>query len=56
MDKDKILKAFYLSQISKLIERCRDPSLIDLIYRLLIAEAEEEEQNENKIKTEDTTK
>ena len=38
MDKQEILKAFYLSQIAKLIERCDDLSLLELIYRLLINE------------------
>jgi hypothetical protein len=35
MDKQTYLKAFYISQITALIERCADQSLLDLIYRLL---------------------
>lgn len=36
MKKDEILRAFYISQITKLIELCADLDLLDLIYRLLI--------------------
>ena len=35
MDKEQILKAFYTAQISQLIEKCTDISMLDLIYRLL---------------------
>lgn len=38
MDKQTYLKAFYISQITALIEQCKDQSLLDLIYRLLINE------------------
>lgn len=36
MNKDEILKAFYIAQITKLIEQCKDSDLLDLIYRLLM--------------------
>ncbi len=36
MNKDEILKAFYLAQITALIEKCSDLGLLDLIYRLLL--------------------
>lgn len=35
MDKEQVLKAFYISQITQLMERCTDTSMLDLIYRLL---------------------
>ena len=35
MDKNELLKQFYITQITKLIESCKDISLLDLIYRLL---------------------
>ena len=38
MDKQTYLKAFYIAQITALIEQCTDQSLLDLIYRLLIQE------------------
>ena len=41
MDKNEILKAFYLSQITKLIEKCTSLDLLDLIYRLLLKETED---------------
>lgn len=40
MDKQTYLKAFYISQISALIEQTTDNSLLDLIYRLLLQEKE----------------
>lgn len=40
MDKNDVLKAFYLSQITKLIEKC-NLDLLDLIYRLLLKETED---------------
>jgi hypothetical protein len=42
MEKEKILKAFYQSQITEMIERCTDTTLLDLIYKLL-----KEEENTN---------
>lgn len=41
MDKNEVLKQFYISQITRLIEACRDVSLLDLIYRLLLKETED---------------
>lgn len=35
MNKEEILKQFYIAQITALIERCSDLGLLDLIYRLL---------------------
>ena len=35
MTKDEILKAFYLSQITALLEKCNDPATLDYIYRIL---------------------
>lgn len=35
MDKQTYLKAFYIAQITQLIEQCTNQSLLDLIYRLL---------------------
>ena len=42
MDKDTILRAFYISQITKYIEQCQSNDLLDLIYRLLKHEQEGE--------------
>ena len=42
MEKQTYLKAFYISQITALIERCADLALLDLIYRPL-----SKEQNNN---------
>ena len=36
MNKDEILKQFYITQVNALIERCSDLGLLDLIYRLLL--------------------
>ena len=41
MDKQTYLKAFYVSQITALIEQCTDQALLDLIYRLLIQEGKQ---------------
>ena len=38
MDKQTYLKAFYIAQITALIEQCADQALLDLIYRLLTNE------------------
>lgn len=38
MEKETVLKAFYKSQITELIDNTKDISLLDLIYRLLIEE------------------
>ena len=35
MDKETILKAFYIAQITQLIERSADNATLDLIYRIL---------------------
>lgn len=40
MDKQTYLQAFYIAQITTLIEQCTDLSLLDLIYRLLTNEKE----------------
>ena len=41
MDKNEVLKAFYISQIVKLIEKCKNLDTLDLIYRLLLKDTEE---------------
>ena len=41
MDKQTYLKAFYIAQITALIEQCTDQALLDLIYRLLQNEQKE---------------
>jgi len=45
MDKQELLKAFYIAQIALLVEQCTDPALLDLIYRLLKNEQKQEEKN-----------
>lgn len=40
MKKADLLKQFYISSIGDLIERAEDIALLDLIYRLLLKEAE----------------
>lgn len=40
MEKEKILKEYYISRITALVERCNDVDLLDLVYRLLEKEAE----------------
>lgn len=38
MEKETVLKVFYKSQITELIDNTKDISLLDLIYRLLTEE------------------
>lgn len=38
MDKNTVLKAFYISQITALIEQSENIDTLDLIYRLLAHE------------------
>ena len=44
MTKDSVMRAFYAAQIAQLVERVEDIALLDLIYRLL---KNEEEENGN---------
>lgn len=42
MDKNEMLKEFYIAKITQLIESCQDISLIDFIYRLLVKESKQQ--------------
>lgn len=35
MDKNEMLRDYYISQITRLIEICEDISLLDFVFRLL---------------------
>lgn len=47
MDKQTILKEYYRAQINALIDSAKDTALLELIYKLLLNEQKENE-NENK--------
>ena len=47
MDKQTLLKQYYITQIAELVERCQDQGLLALICRLL-EEEEKQSKKENK--------
>lgn len=45
MDKQTILKEYYRAQINALIDSVKDTALLELIYKLLLNEQKENENN-----------
>lgn len=47
MDKQTILKEYYRAQINALIDSAKDTALLELIYKLLLNEDNEQKQNDH---------
>lgn len=45
MEKNDMLRDFYISQITQFIEACTDLSLLDFVYRLLKKSTNEKNEN-----------